>query len=121
MVTGSNPSEAVWKRFFFNLLSLDNEQTHFKTNFTVHFINYILNNLNESGYEWLESLTGNRVATGSNPSEAVLKLFSSIYFTPLNFASVFRKRLYRSCDVQLSAMFKLTGLNLIISGFFCQV
>ena len=29
---------------------LDNEQTHFKTNFTVHFINYILNNLNESGH-----------------------------------------------------------------------
>ena len=31
---------------------LDNEETHFKTNFTVHFINFILNNLNESGHEY---------------------------------------------------------------------
>ena len=49
----------------------------------------------------LESVTGNLVLTGSNPTEAVWKLFS-ISFTPLNFASVFRKRLYRSCDVQVS-------------------
>ena len=48
--------------------------------------------------------------TGSSPTEAVLILFS-ISSTPLNFAGVFRKRLYRSCDVQLSAMFKLTGQN----------
>ena len=40
----------------------------------------------------LESVTGNRGLTGSNPTEAVWKLFS-ISFTPLNFASVFRKRL----------------------------
>ena len=36
---------------------------------------------------------------------------NSISFTPLNIGSVFRERLYRSCDVQLSAMFKLTDLN----------
>ena len=47
---------------------------------------------------------------GFESTEAVRKFFS-ISFTPLNFASVFWKRLYRSYDVQLSAMFKLTGLN----------
>ena len=47
---------------------------------------------------------------GFASTEAVRNFFS-ISFTPLNFASVFRKRLYRSYDVQLSAMFKLTGLN----------
>ena len=52
----------------------------------------------------LECATDNRAFTGSNHTEVVWKLFS-ISFTPLNFASVFRKRLYRSCDVQLSAMF----------------
>ena len=31
---------------------LDNEENHFKTNFTVHFINFILNNLNESGHDY---------------------------------------------------------------------
>ena len=54
--------------------------------------------------QWLECATDNGVFTGSNHTEVVWKLFS-ISFTPLNFASVFRKRLYRSCDVQLSAMF----------------
>ena len=49
----------------------------------------------------LENVTGNRVLTGSNPTEDVWELFS-ISFTPLNFASVFRKRLYPSCDVQVS-------------------
>ena len=62
----------------------------------------------------LECETDTRVFTGSNHAEVVWNLFS-ISFTPLNFASVFRKRLYRSCDVQLSAMFS------IISGFFSQV
>ena len=52
----------------------------------------------------LECATDTRVFTGSNHAEVVWNLFS-ISFTPLNFASVFRKRLYRSCDVQLSAMF----------------
>ena len=64
----------------------------------------------------LECATDNRAFTGSNHTEVVWKLFS-ISFTPLNFASVFRKRLYRThrtCDVQLSAMFS------IISGFICQ-
>ena len=49
----------------------------------------------------LESVTGNRVLMVSNPTEAVWKLFS-ISFTPINFASAFRKILYRSCDVQVS-------------------
>ena len=62
----------------------------------------------------LECATDNRVFTGSNHTEVVWKLFA-ISFTPLNFASVFRKRLYRCCDVQLSAKFS------IISGYFCQV
>ena len=52
----------------------------------------------------LECATDTRVFTDSNHAEVVWNLFS-ISFTPLNFASVFRKRLYRSCDVQLSAMF----------------
>ena len=53
----------------------------------------------------VKSLTGDRVVTSSNHSEAVWKLFL-LQFTlpPLNFANVFRKRLYRSCNVQLSAM-----------------
>ena len=54
--------------------------------------------------QWLVCATENGVFTGSNLAEVVWNLFS-ISFTPLNFASVFRKRLYRSCDVQLSAMF----------------
>ena len=48
---------------------------------------------------WLDSLTGHRVFTGSNPSEAVLKLFFSIYFTPLNFASVCRKLPFLQCAI----------------------
>ena len=53
----------------------------------------------------LESANDNRVFTGSNRTEVVWKLFFSISFTPLNFVSILRKRLYRSCDVQLSAIF----------------
>ena len=40
----------------------------------------------------LECATDNRMFTGSNHTDVVWKLFS-ISFTPLNFASVFRKRL----------------------------
>ena len=44
--------------------------------------------------QWLESATDNRVVAGSNPAEAVWKLWQ---FPLPHFASVFRKRLSRWC------------------------
>ena len=41
-------------------------------------------------YQWLERATDNRVVAGSNPAEAIWKLWQ---FPLPQFASVFRKRL----------------------------